>query len=1628
MFWCGCILIFILPIICSSKEFYVINNLPSPNLTCYRDNQQFQPCGNLDILLSQLFYQNFSRIYLLDRKLQISQNIHLNFSSHYKVEIMPRRNNSFSTLVCNSDFTMTFSGIKEIIIQSIQFKQCGKSNPIILMDTQECLVMFVQVINVTFIQSGQSSLQITSDVQELQVIEVTFIGGRNDVDINISGTVLKALFRRAVFSHNDVGSLIAHGSLNESSLDIQNCTFSNNVVSDFSIKLYSLHSIAIESSNFEENCANDFIQVEHVINMTVVDSCFHSNVVQNGLIVHLGCGYSPIASFFSFHNSFVINNTATFSDGGILFVIDLQTFIRNSVFQGNVVTGSGSALTISGSSLTVINMTIFKENEASLGGAVAGKSIRYFYVYRSNFSANSAESGGALLSIEGIAIVIQNSYFNSNIAKEHGGALQIHNNIINISESHYFNNTALEGDGGAINITSDNLHVASSNFSSNSAGSGGALSINKKYQGPVFFNNTIFERNCAKRGDGGAMATTLTKFIELLTNDSKFIKNSEAVNFTVGFSTFNENSAVVGGAISSTDIVIIMKHSNFSSNKAVINGGALLLNTKSIIIKKCIFQDNFADQLYTGEGGAIYFSGTFLSISHSWFYRNGAKHGGGLSIVNNNLTKIRSSTFIHNEAYIGGAINIISGNMLELLSCNFDANKVTGYGAAIKASSLLTFTTFETNFTANWNGAIMIQKTCIMILWNSFFYNNTADKLGGAVRMIKESSKLIYIANCVFSNNSAETSGAILFETYEDYYSANPFSCIEFSDRVDAIIGEVNTALRHKNISNISLLKDKLNTFNLTIIANCTFSYNNATDWSRSGGAILVQGRHSDEVSLFKNSVYYQLVIINSTLVGNSAITGGGISCYSSRVFVKNTLFHDNTAKNNGGGVSLELSEICFSGNVSFIANKVTSRQGKGGALYSNDRRKDCEKDLCPLLWTSQSSLSFVDNVAREGPAIFGGMLNHCNRFPESLEASLKRLEFDNLPYNRSSYAITSSGVKFCYDDSCKIHKVNRTISPGQSFTVNVACLDQMGLPLNDCEVKSDGYESTKFQLGRGETKITINGYEQLSFHLFSCNINSTSLTIYSEILCSDSIQNKVEVSVDVKPCPKGFYLEHMECKCDSRLKTAFDNIECNIENESIFTGSGWLSFKDNSIRMNSECPFNYCPKQRTFILPLQPDVQCANNRGGVLCGGCLANYSVVLGSWKCMECSHPSSYNFIWLTVVMALAGVVLVVFLLLVKMTVSSGTINGLIFYANIVSFSGLLDHHKCVIHPFLHVFISWINLDLGIEVCFYSGMDVYQKTWLQFAFPFYIWFLVGVIILVCHYSSTVMKLMGMRNIEVLATLFLLSYAKLLKTIVTTLSVTNIMVASADNITDPLRPHKVWVYDGNIDYFGSKHLPLFIVAVLFLFTLFMPYTLFLLCGQWLQYMPRKRGFRWIHSIFISTIMDAYHAPYTKHHRYWTGLGLLVRCCLFTIFGTSYSTRINLTSVSIAVTLFLVIRIASGGKLYKNKAVGLLELFYFSNLGILATVLFVDDTLCDAITVSISLSFIVLVGVLFYHLHQETKRSNFYKLIKRKFNKLVITSETKCGISENEGEKVISEQENTTIYFELRESLIDST
>ena len=117
----------------------------------------------------------------------------------------------------------------------------------------------------------------------------------------------------------------------------------------------------------------------------------------------------------------------------------------------------------------------------------------------------------------------------------------------------------------------------------------------------------------------------------------------------------------------------------------------------------------------------------------------------------------------------------------------------------------------------------------------------------------------------------------------------------------------------------------------------------------------------------------------------------------------------------------------------------------------------------------------------------------------------------------------------------------------------------------------------------------------------------------------------------------------------------------------------------------------------------------------------------------------------------------------------------------------------------------------------------MNSYWKTWLQFVFPAYIWIITAVIIVVAHYSSTGARFFGSNSVQVLATLFLLSYTKLLRTIMTAIFFT-FLDYPADVTT------AVWLYDGNFQYFSSAHAPLFLVALTVFLFLWLPYTVVLI------------------------------------------------------------------------------------------------------------------------------------------------------------------------------------------------------
>ena len=387
------------------------------------------------------------------------------------------------------------------------------------------------------------------------------------------------------------------------------------------------------------------------------------------------------------------------------------------------------------------------------------------------------------------------------------------------------------------------------------------------------------------------------------------------------------------------------------------------------------------------------------------------------------------------------------------------------------------------------------------------------------------------------------------------------------------------------------------------------------------------------------------------------------------------------------------------------------------------------------------------------------------------------------------------------------------------------------------------------------------------------------------------------------------------------------------------------------------------------------------------------------------------------------AAAGIVLVVFLSTLRLTVATGMINSVILYANIVQVNRHLFFPNTV--NVLTVFIAWMNLDLGFETCFYNGMTTYQQTWLQFAFPIYIWMLITLIIITSRYSIRVSKLIGhnpiaVNPIAVLATLLLMSYTKILKIIIDVYSSAKLEYPDNKTVT-------VWLKDGNILYLQSWHLLLTVVtSVVFVF-LFLPYTLLLLLGYKLYRFSGRKHMRWLNR--LKPLLDSYYAPYKTHTRYWTGFLLLVRCALYIEF--SLGKEMSLLAIIITFVLIVLGLTLISGRIYSNIITNIIESSTYSNLIILSAITLALGPVANSrlpvalVYTLVGMVFAIMMGIIVYHFHTlytahifvlriQTKISDFFRGVK--------TPKKDEEPSPKSATKVV-----TTTVIELREPLLDN-
>ncbi len=647
-------------------------------------------------------------------------------------------------------------------------------------------------------------------------------------------------------------------------------------------------------------------------------------------------------------------------------------------------------------------------------------------------------------------------------------------------------------------------------------------------------------------------------------------------------------------------------------------------------------------------------------------------------------------------------------------------------------------------------------------------------------------------------------------------------------------------------------------------------------------------------------------------------------------------------------------------------------------------------------------SIAFEDNYAQEGGnALYGGALHNCIvelpshnpcRYSECYNqtcyipgfqaiAALTHTSVEHL--TRDSDIITPDTYKVCvcdsYSTNCKQSFVNRTTFPGELMMVSTAAVGEdnqtlPGMVAVHAEISMPGEVWLRNELE--ETQAT-NTCTSLGYTLSSTSITSAILTLSTEGPCG-SPGIPLYIFVKFRPCPFGFALSKFgSCVCESRLQKYTNS--CDINSRSFTrTGDFWVGFdSSHGLILHPHCPFDYCTLETVSFTFDTIDLQCDHGRSGTLCGGCRSGLSLNLGSSRCSSCSNI----FLLLFLTFAIAGFILVIFLFIFKVTIADGTTNRLIFYANVlaVNRSVFFPLHEANI---LTVFIAWLNLDLGIETCFISGIDEYTRTWLQFLFPLYIWLLVGLITLVSNHSITIARIIGPTNpIAVLATLILLSYTKLLRSIIATFSFTSLEYPLDKRVA-------VWLYDGNIGYLEGKHIPLFLTGLLALLFLFLPYTTFLLFGQCIVSGSNHKLLSWANNPKVRSFLDAYHAPYKNRHRYWTGLLLLLRFVLLIIatvmdVNSPRDPSVNLLVLGITCTGLMVL-VWNTGDPYRKWYNSALESSFILNLIILALasyqVKLEGGTQNLVGYTSTSIAFVTFQGIMAYHVVKRVKETRIWR------------------------------------------------
>ena len=446
---------------------------------------------------------------------------------------------------------------------------------------------------------------------------------------------------------------------------------------------------------------------------------------------------------------------------------------------------------------------------------------------------------------------------------------------------------------------------------------------------------------------------------------------------------------------------------------------------------------------------------------------------------------------------------------------------------------------------------------------------------------------------------------------------------------------------------------------------------------------------------------------------------------------------------------------------------------------------------------------------------------------------------------------------------------------------------------------------------------IVYNSCTELHY-IIKSNTTSNSICLLN-LKTAEKKSTTLIFKINVSSCPIGFTLDYNlgECTCNPKLQATLKGIICSISNMTFTLRAGWMSKIDktgnrNEIIYTNYCFFDYCTLSTRKIITVDRESQCLPGRIGIVCGQCAKGLSTVFGTSQCKICSNLG----LFMIPIFAITGLLIVIMLFALNLTIVNGNFYGFIFFVNTVSISALeLFATK---REIAYTLILLFNLDLGIEVCFYNGMTTYASVWLQFLFPIYLLLIVAGLVVASRYSSKIEKITRKKVIPVIATLYLLSYNK-------------IMLITFKGLFSFVRIHYLssgetkiyWPLDTDISVSNWKFILLFLFCGIVLVILIIPTNIVLLFTR------KSYRFRFV-AAYLRPFIDVYQAPFKDNYRYFLGFEFLLRVVVYIVkfISTQY------TAAIFSALIILYVAYLSWHKPFKNNFSMLLYLLYIFLMG----------------------------------------------------------------------------------------------